>query len=137
MKAAVLGVPFHIRFGGATDFLYVRDTADAFIECADRAPEGAHLFNLHGDSVEIEEIVRIINEQLPAEFRGLVTFSGPPIPIAPAMDDQAIRRTIGQFLSTPLETGIRETINRFIELRDSRRLDTSELDLSQTQSRSV
>ena len=137
MKAAVLGLPFHIRFGGATDFQYVRDTAAAFIECADRAPEGAHVFNLHGDSVEIEEIVRVIDKQLPAEFRRLVTFSGPPIPIAPAMDDQAIRRTIGELPNTPLEAGVAETINRFIELRDSNRLDTSELDLAQTQSRGV
>lgn len=137
MKAAMLGFPFHIRFGGATDFQYVRDTATAFIECADRAPEGAHVFNLHGDSVEIEEIVRVINEQLPAEFRGLVTFGGPPIPIAPALNDQAIRRTVGQLPNTPLEAGIGETINRFIELRDSNRLDTSELDLPQTQSRGV
>jgi len=41
MKAAVLGRPFHIRFGGATDFQYVADTAAAFISCADNAPEGA------------------------------------------------------------------------------------------------
>src|SRR4029078_2959996 len=31
MKSAVLGKPFHIRFGGATDFQYVADTAAAFI----------------------------------------------------------------------------------------------------------
>ena len=35
MKSAVLGRPFHIRFGGATDFQYVADTAAAFIACAD------------------------------------------------------------------------------------------------------
>ena len=137
MKAAVLGLPFHIRFGGATDFQFVRDTAAAFIECADRAPEGAHVFNLHGDSVEVAEIVRVIDEQLPAELRGLVTFGGPPIPISPVMNDEAIRRVIGQLPSTPLEAGIAETINRFIELRDSNRLDTGELDLPQRQSRGV
>jgi nucleoside-diphosphate-sugar epimerase len=31
-------VPFQIRFSGATDFQYVKDTAAAFIACADRAP---------------------------------------------------------------------------------------------------
>ena len=31
MKAAVLGLPFHIRFSGATDFQYVADTAAAFL----------------------------------------------------------------------------------------------------------
>src|SRR5207249_784796 len=45
MKAAVLGIPFHIRFSGATDFQYVEDTPAAFIRCADAAPEGALVFN--------------------------------------------------------------------------------------------
>src|SRR5436190_6595791 len=62
MKAAALGVPFHIRFGGATDFLYVADAAAAFLACADRAPTGAHVFNLHGQTVLIEEVARLINE---------------------------------------------------------------------------
>src|SRR5206468_11550310 len=57
MKAAVLGIPFHIRFGGATDFQYVRDTAAAFIACADNAPAGAHVFNLQGETVEVARIV--------------------------------------------------------------------------------
>ncbi|PYS95679.1 MAG: epimerase, partial [Acidobacteria bacterium] len=34
MKAAVVGRPFRIRFGGRTDFQYVADTADAFIRAA-------------------------------------------------------------------------------------------------------
>src|SRR5205814_10077117 len=46
MKAAVLGAPFHIRFSGLTDFQYVADTAAVFIACADRAPAGAHVYNL-------------------------------------------------------------------------------------------
>src|ERR1044071_7438332 len=62
MKAAVLGLPFHIRFGGATDFQYFADTAAAFIACAERAPEGAHIFNLHGETVQVAEIARVINE---------------------------------------------------------------------------
>src|SRR2546430_12842131 len=53
MKAAVLGVPFQIRFSGATDFQYVRDTAAAFIACADSAPAGARVFNLHGETLEV------------------------------------------------------------------------------------
>src|SRR5262245_9696639 len=81
MKAAVLGVPFHIRFSGATDFQFVRDTASAFIACADRAPDGAHVFNLHGETVEVNRIAEVINEN---SGRELVTFSGAPIPIAPA-----------------------------------------------------
>jgi nucleoside-diphosphate-sugar epimerase len=130
MKAAVLGLPFHIRFGGATDFLYVADTAAAFIASADQSPEGAHVFNLHGESVEVDAIVRAINAHLPAESRDLITFGGPPIPIAPAMDDTAFRRTVGDLPATPLEEGVRRTIERFASLRDAGRLDTDDLELA-------
>src|SRR6185436_15962129 len=60
MKAAILGRPFHIRFGGSTDFQYVRDTAAAFIACADRAPDGAHVFKLHGETVDVGRIASVI-----------------------------------------------------------------------------
>src|SRR5213080_869592 len=126
MKAAVLGVPFHIRFSGATDFQYVADTAAAFIACADRAPEGAHVFNLHGETVDIERIVKVINQNA---GRDLVTFSGPPIPIAPALDDTAIQRMIGALPSTPLEVGVRATMRRFTDLHEAGQLDTSDIDL--------
>ena len=124
MKSAVLGKPFHIRFGGATDFQYVADTAATFIACADNMPEGAHVFNLHGETVTVERIAEFINA---SSNRDLITFGGPPIPIAAAMDDSAIRRLMSDLPSTPLEAGMRETMDRFTALRDEGRLDTSEL----------
>jgi nucleoside-diphosphate-sugar epimerase len=128
MKAAVLGLPFHIRFSGATDFQYVADTATAFIACADRAPAGAHVFNLHGETVDVSAIARLINENSGIPERELVTFGGAPIPIAPAMNDAAIRMVLGDLPSTPLETGVRETMRRFAELADAGRLDTSDIE---------
>src|SRR5882724_2206511 len=125
MKAAILGRPFHIRFGGATDFQYVVDTAAAFIACADRMPAGAHVFNLHGESLEVDRIVRSINQH---SNSALITFGGPSIPIAPAMNDAAIRRVVGPLPSTPLEVGVLETMQRFATLRDAGRLDTSDID---------
>src|SRR5206468_11214181 len=59
MKAAILGIPFHIRFSGSTDVQYVADTAAAFIACADTAPEGAHVFNLHGETIEVSRIAKV------------------------------------------------------------------------------
>lgn len=129
MKAAVLGLPFHIRFSGATDFQYVADTAAAFVACADRAPGGSHVFNLHGETVEVGRIVDLINQWPSNSDRRLVTFSGPPIPIAPALDDSAIRVAIGELPATPLPAGISETMRRFAALRDANRLDRSDIDL--------
>ena len=125
MKSAVLGRPFHIRFAGATDFQYVADTAATFISCADKTPEGAHVFNLHGETVTVERIAKFINDQA---NRDLITFGGPPIPIPAAMDDTAIRRIMSELPSTPLEIGVRETMERFAALRDAGRLDTSDID---------
>ena len=125
MKSAVLRRPFHIRFGGATDFQYVADTAVAFIACADKKPEGAQVFNLHGETVTVEKIANLINE---VSESSLITFSGPPIPIAPALDDSAIRRFLGDLPSTPLDTGVRETMDRFAALRDAGTLDTRDLE---------
>ena len=125
MKAAVLGVPFRIRFSGATDFQYVEDTAAAFLRCADGAPAGAMVFNLHGETVDVERIANVINQNTERE---LVSFGGPLIPIAPALDDAAIKRVIGDLPSTPLEVGVRETMRRFTELREAGCLDTSDID---------
>lgn len=126
MKAAVLGIPFHIRFGGATDFQYVPDTAAAFVASADNAAAGAHVFNLHGETVEVARIVNVINEEADRE---LVTFGGAPIPIAAAINDAAIRRALGDLPSTPLEVGISETMKQFAALRDAGRLDTSDIEM--------
>ena len=131
MKAAVLGMPFHIRFSGATDFQYVADTAAAFIACADIPLAGAHVFNLHGETVEVRQIVKTINQEARRE---LVTFGGDPIPIAPALNDAAIRRAIGDLPATPVEAGVHETMKRFAELRDAGKLDTSDIETELRQS---
>ena len=128
MKAAVLHRRFHIRFGGSTDFQYVADTAAAFIACADKMPEGAHVFNLHGETVEVARIAKTINDLALNTNGDLVTFGGPPIPIAPAMSDAAIRRIIGLLPATKIDEGVRETMERFSLLRDTGRLDTSDID---------
>jgi len=128
MKSAVVGRPFQIRFSGATDFQYVADTAAAFILCADNMPEGAHVFNLHGETVTVDRFANLINEQVAQTNGDLISFGGPEIPIAAAIDDTAIRKVIRDLPSTPLEVGVRETIQRFAALRDEGRLDTSDLE---------
>jgi nucleoside-diphosphate-sugar epimerase len=130
MKAAIFGVPFHIRFSGSTDFQYVADTAATFIACADASLQGAHVFNLHGETVEVKQIANVINQEAGRE---LITFGGDPIPIAPSLSDTAIRQAIGDLPSTPIEAGVHETMKRFGELRDAERLDTTDIELELSQ----
>src|SRR5207244_1263852 len=127
MKAAVIGRPFHIRFGGRTDFLYVVDTADAFIRAAISDLTGSHVFNVHGETVSIAEVVAEIERAWPGA-RGLITYAETPLTIPPALDDTAIRAALGELPVTALAQGVRETMVRFEALHRAGRLDTGDLD---------
>ena len=125
MKATVVGRPFHMRFGGRTDFQYVADTADIFIRAATSDLIGAHIFNLHGETVHVTDIVAEIERVWP---QSVITYAEEPLEIPPEMDDSAIRAALGDLPATPLAVGVRATIERFAELHRQGHLDTSDLD---------
>jgi UDP-glucose 4-epimerase len=127
MKAAIVARPFHIRFGGRTDFLFAADCADAFINCARKKIDGAYVFNLHGDTVSIADIVSAIEELAPGA-RGSITFDDKPMAIPDELDDTALQKMLGEVNHTPYKAGIRATMARFSQLHNEGRLDTSDID---------
>ncbi|MDX2030022.1 MAG: NAD-dependent epimerase/dehydratase family protein [Blastocatellia bacterium] len=127
MKAAVVGRPFHIRFGGKTDFLYVADCADVFIRAAESTLEGAHVFNSHGETIDVSAVVTEIEAAIPAA-KGTITFDPTPLALPPQLDDSAVVEALGDIPHTSLAQGTRETIERFMLLHREGRLDTSDLD---------
>ncbi len=74
--------------------------------------EGAHVFNLHGKTIAVADVVAEI-ERVSANTRGSITCADEPLGSLPA---------------TPLCEGVRATIERFRELLHEGRLDTSDLD---------
>jgi len=128
MKAAVVGRPFHIRFGGRTDFQYVADTAEVFIRAATSNLTGAHVFNLHGETVHIGDVVAEIERAWPGA-NGTITCADEPLAIPAEMDDAAIREALGPLPATTLADGVSSTIERFAELQRKGRLDTNDLDV--------
>jgi UDP-glucose 4-epimerase len=128
MKAAVVGRPFHIRFGGRTDFQYVADTAEVFIRAATSNLTGAHVFNLHGETVHIGDVVAEIERAWPGA-NGTITCADEPLAIPAEMDDAAIREALGPLPATTLVDGVSSTIARFAELQRKGRLDTNDLDV--------
>jgi nucleoside-diphosphate-sugar epimerase len=127
MKAAVLGQEFKIGFRGATDFHYVADTAAAFVASADRAPAGAQVYNLHGEAIEVDRFVELIDECSEPDKRGLVHTSGEPIQMPPAIDGTRIHEHITDLPTTAVAEGVRETMVRFRALHEAGRLDTRDL----------
>jgi len=87
---------------GVTDFIYTADTAAAFIACADAAPDGAHVFNLHGDARNVGDAVAIVEDEIGSVARGLISIDGPVIPMPPSLDDTALRLMVAGLPQTRL-----------------------------------
>jgi nucleoside-diphosphate-sugar epimerase len=127
IKAAVLRRPYVIGFTGAIDLQYVRDTARIFIRCAERDIPGAKVYTPRGSVVRVEEFIHTLEQLLP-QARGLIKAQGKKLPIAPDLDDSALRHDLGEDLRTPLEEGIMETANIFERLEREGRLETKEME---------
>ena len=127
IKSVLLGRPYHISFGGWSDFQYVDDVARTFIACLDRPYTGAKSYNLRGAVIRIADFHKALCAVLP-EAEKLVTFGSAQIAIAYDLSDQALERDLGTMPKTALEDGIRETVQIFRKLRSEGRLDTADLD---------
>jgi nucleoside-diphosphate-sugar epimerase len=126
MKAAVLGRKFQIRWGGATDLIYTADVARALCAAARSSLDGARVYNLHGTSAAVTDVVRLIESAMPSA-RGLVTHVEQPIPFPAALDDARYQGELGPHVATALADGVRRTLDEFARLQRDGRLDAREL----------
>jgi nucleoside-diphosphate-sugar epimerase len=115
MRAVARKEPFQIRLTGFMDMQYVRDVADIFIQCLFSPAKGAHVFNLRGEVVAMEDL-RLLLDELRPGAKDLITVSGVPVPVAYRMDDSALVRTVGDIPRTPLRKAIEETLTAFESL---------------------
>lgn len=127
LKALVVGRPFTIRFTGAFDLQYVNDTARIFLQCAEAESQGAHVYSLRGDVVQMEEFLAQLHK-VELSASELIHSEGSALPIAADLDDSALVRDLGEVPRTPLVTGIRETLAIFEKLHRDGRLDTADLE---------
>lgn len=117
LKAAVLGEPYTIPFCGAVDLQYVEDVASAFVTAALASQEGAPVYDLHGDLVEIADVVAAIERAVP-EAAGLLSVGRDPVPGRVEFDDAPLRAAVGPVRRTPLVEGIRLSVEHFRRQRE-------------------
>jgi nucleoside-diphosphate-sugar epimerase len=117
MKAVAEQQPFQIRVSGNMDLQYVEDVAQTFVRCLLADFEGAHVFNLEGSVIDMEDLVLTLDRLRPGAAR-LITVAGPKVPVAYRMDDSQLRAQVPGIPKTPLEEGIRRTIDRFEQVRN-------------------
>src|SRR5438552_3946452 len=126
MKAAVLGRSFKIRWGGRTDLVFTEDVARALLAASRSRLDCARVYNLHGASAAVTDVVLLIGDTWPSA-RGLLSHVEEPIPFPDALDDARYQRDLGPALATPLEAGVRRTLEEFARLEKEGRLDAREL----------
>jgi nucleoside-diphosphate-sugar epimerase len=122
MQALACGRPFQIRLSGHMDLQYVEDVAEAFVRCLLAPLDGAHVFNLQGAVVSMEELIQKFERLRPGASR-LITAAGPRVPVAYRMDDSQLRSRVPGIPKTPLAEGIERTLQLFERLRREGRLD--------------
>ncbi len=112
MRAVARREPFRIRLTGHMDLQYAGDVAEAFVRCALSPLEGAHVFNLKGSVIRMDELIALL-EQVRPGAGALISAEGPKVPVAYRMDDSALRAAVPGIPATPLEAGVRSTIEGF------------------------
>jgi nucleoside-diphosphate-sugar epimerase len=126
MKAAVLGRPFDVRWGGRSDFIFAEDVARAILAAAASSLDGARVYNLHGESVAVAHVVRMIEEAWPSA-KGTISHARDPIPFPEALADHAFQRDLGPRPRTSFREGLGRTLEAFAALQKAGRLDAREL----------
>jgi nucleoside-diphosphate-sugar epimerase len=120
MLAAAAGKSFEIPFGGKCGLHYTADIARIFIQAAQASIQGAELGNLRGSVVEMPEILEAIFQVVP-EARGKIRFKTSQLALPYGLDDRRLRGMLPAMPDTPLQEGVRQTIEFFQEaLRDQR-----------------
>ena len=113
MVAAASGTPYHIPFGGATQFQHAGDVARLFIAAARAEVEAAHVYNMGGPSVSMAEVVSLISAQVPGCE---ITFDDQPLPLPDYYDGSGLDRLLGGVEYLSMEEGVSNSISRFREL---------------------
>jgi UDP-glucuronate 4-epimerase len=112
MLAAAAGRAYQISYGGWFCFQYADDVAQLFVTAARSAFEGAEVFNVRGDAVDMPQIIEAIERVEPA-MRGQISCVDVSLPFPADMDDTPLRRALGAVPHTPLAEGVAETMAVF------------------------
>jgi nucleoside-diphosphate-sugar epimerase len=112
MLAAVAGRPYNISYGGRFGFQYADDAARAYIDAARVDFKGAEVFNLGGETVGMDDIIREIEAAEPSAG-GTITYSDIPLPFPEQIDNAPLIELLGVLRVTPLDRGIGESIRIF------------------------
>ena len=110
-RAAAHGNAYTIPFTGGSDLLFVDDTAAAFEAALTMSSQGAHVFNLVGETATTEQVIEEIRRKVPA---AKIVSAGPKLPTsAEIIPDPLLGSILGPLPRTTLAKGIGATIDYY------------------------
>jgi len=118
LKATVLGLPYTIPFHGRIDLQYAQDVAAAFVGVTLADQAGSEVFDLHGDLVDVAEVIALIEQEVP-DSAGQITIGPNPVPGRVEFDDAPLRGVVGKLPKTSLAEGIRSSVELFRRQADT------------------
>jgi len=128
MLAAALGEPYDIPYKGNVSHLSAAEVASAFIHSVSYDGDGAFVFDIFGESVNINETIKMIKEIKPGAE---ITSSGSEMPFPSKLSDiplrEHLKERVSDYGSIDTNTMITETIKAFEILIQSGKIDNSYL----------
>jgi nucleoside-diphosphate-sugar epimerase len=121
IKAALLGQTFEIGFGGKANMEYADDVAKCFVACALKAPEGAPVYNMLGEIIDVENMIRVIEEIFPSS-KGKISCVKRINKMANDVSDAGLQALIGPFNPVSYSEGAQRTANFYRTLLGEGRL---------------
>jgi UDP-glucuronate 4-epimerase len=112
IKAAVLGVPYTIAFDGRIDLQYADDVAAAFIAAARAEQDGAPVFDLQGDLLEVRTVLDALERAVPGAG-ALISIGDAAIPGRVDFDDAPLVALVGELPKTSIVEGIAHSVELF------------------------
>jgi nucleoside-diphosphate-sugar epimerase len=109
MAAAARGESATIAFGGRTQLQLARDTARVFVACARAASEDARVFHLGGPVVSLGDVARAVEDVTGVS---VTVDEETVLPFPEEFDGRELEQAIGPIGWTPLDEGVRQTIER-------------------------
>jgi UDP-glucuronate 4-epimerase len=122
MIAAAAGRPYHVAYGGRYQFQFADDAARTFIAAARTEQEGAEVYSLPGPAIGVDEVVMAI-EQVAPSVAGRITVEDQELALPSAFDAAPLEAALGPQPLTPLEDGVRQTIETYRAAIADGRLD--------------
>ncbi len=110
MAAAAAGEDFEISFGGRTQMQFAPDTARVFVDAARAATADARVFHLGGPVASLAEVAAAIEEAAPGV--SITVDESTILPFPEEFDGAPLDAALGGISWTPLQEGVRATVER-------------------------